>query len=89
MADAQINDIISSGVSEVKGLDLISNRSSVGSLSDTNEFSTEEMYRFLMNSRNVIDSPITGSEQFPGILLRPQFENIHLEEQIHNLLVEY
>jgi hypothetical protein len=86
MAETHINDIISSG-SEVKGLELLEKRSSVGSLSDT-EFSTEEMHRFLMNSRDILESPITGSEKFPGALLRP-FNNIFLEESIHNLLVEY
>ena len=86
MAETHINDIISSG-SEVKGLELLEKRSSVGSLSDT-EFSTEEMHRFLMNSRDILESPITGSEKFPGGLLRP-FNNIFLEDSIHNLLVEY
>jgi hypothetical protein len=88
MADLQINDIISSGI-KTKGLEILNNRPSVGSLSDANEFSTDEMYRFLMNSRNIIDSPITGSENFPGQLLGPQSENIHLENDIHDFLVEY
>lgn len=88
MSDSQIEDIISSGI-ETKGLEIFNNRPSVGSLSDTNEFSTDEMYRFLMNSRNIIDSPITGSEDFPGRLLKPQSENIRLENSIHDLLVEY
>lgn len=87
-AESQINDIISSDL-ETKGLELLNNRPSVGSLSDANEFSTDEMYRFLMNSKNIIDSPITGSEEFPGSYLRPQFDNINLEESIHNLLIEY
>jgi len=71
MAETHLNDIISSGL-EVKGLELLDKRSSVGSLSDTNEFSTEEMHRFLMNSRNILNSPITGSENFPGNFLSPQ-----------------
>ena len=36
-----------------------------------------------------MDSPITGSENFLGSLLLPQFENMFLEESIHDLLVEY
>src|SRR5436190_15604732 len=87
MAEAQINDVVSSGL-EVKGLELLESRSSVGSLSD-NEFSTEEMYRFLMNSKNIAKSPITGCEEFPGEFLPPQSENIQLDESIHDLLVEY
>src|SRR2546429_6099199 len=64
MAELHINDIISSG-SEVKGLELLNKRFSVGSLSDTDEFSTEKMHRFLMYSSNILDSLITGSENFP------------------------
>jgi len=33
-------------------------------LSDTNEIPINEMYCFLMNSRNIIDLPITSSEEF-------------------------
>ena len=86
MAEAQINDIVSSGL-EVKGLELLESRSSVGSLSD-NEFSTEEMYRFLLNSRNIAKSPITGCEEFPGEFLQQQSEN-RLDESIYDLLIEY
>ena len=82
MAETHINDIISSG-SEVKGLELLEKRSFVRSLSDT-KFSTEEMHWFLMNLRDILESPITGSEKFPGGLLQP-FNNIFLD----NLLVEY
>ena len=88
MADLQINDIISSGI-KTKGLEILNNRLSVDSFSDANEFFTDEMYRFLMNLRNIIDSPITGSENFSGQLLGPQSKNIHLENDIHDFLVEY
>ena len=63
-------------------------RSSVGSLSD-NEFSTEEMYRFLLNSKNIAKSPITGCEEFPGEFLQPQSENIRLDGSIYDLLIKY
>ena len=65
MTDCQVDNIISSGI-ETKGLEIFNNQHTVGSLSDTNEIPTDEMYRFLMNSRNIIDSPITGSEEFPA-----------------------
>ena len=84
IAELHVNDIISSG-SKVKGLELFNKQSSVGSLSDTNEFLTEEMHRFLMYSRNANH----GSENFPGSLLPLQFENIFLEKSIYDLLVEY
>ncbi|GBC40407.2 kinase-like domain-containing protein [Rhizophagus irregularis DAOM 181602=DAOM 197198] len=86
MTEAQINDIINSSSSEVIGLELLDKRPSVSSLS---EFPTDEMYRFLMNSRNISESPITGCEEFPGKFLAPQSKDIHLEEQIFDLLIEY
>lgn len=88
MAEAQVNDIISS-CSEVRGLELFDNQPSVGSLSDTNELSTDEMYRFLMNSVNISQSPITGCEIFPGSFLQPRSENVCLENSIYDLLVKY
>jgi hypothetical protein len=42
-----------------------------------------------MNSRNILESPITGCEEFPGEFLAPQSENIRLEEEIHDLLIKY
>ena len=42
-----------------------------------------------MYSRNIINSPITGCEEFLGKFLPPQSENIRLDEQIYNLLVKY
>src|SRR6185437_7274075 len=49
----------------------------------------DRIYQFLMNSRNIIDLPVTGSEEFPGSLLKPQIDNVQLKDQIHNLLVKY
>ena len=88
MTDCQVDNIISSGI-EMKGYKIFNNRPTVGSLFDTNEIPTDEMYHFLMNSRNIIDSPITGSEEFLGQFLKLQSENVRLEDPIHDLLVEY
>ena len=85
MTETQINDIISSS-SEVIGLELLDKRPSVGSLSEP---PTDEMYQFLMNSRNILESSISGYEEFPGEFLAPKSEDIRLEEQIYDLLVEY
>src|ERR1043166_7762068 len=88
MSDMQINNIISLS-SDVRGLELLDSQPSVGSLSDTNELSTDEMYRFLMNSRNISESPITGCEQFPGTFLQPKAEGIHLDKQTYDFLIKY
>src|ERR1044071_3644670 len=88
MTDCQVDNIISLGI-ETKGLEIFNNRPTVGSLSDTNEILTDEMYHFLMNSRNIIDLPITDSEEFLGQFLKSQSKNVRLEYPIHDLLVEY
>ncbi|GBB84967.1 hypothetical protein RclHR1_11550009 [Rhizophagus clarus] len=85
MTKTQINDIISSS-SEVISIELLNKRPSVSSLS---EFLINEMYQFLMNSRNILESPITGCEEFPGIFLASRSKDIRLEEQIYDLLIEY
>ena len=87
MTEMQISDIISSGI-KTKGLEFIGNRPSIRFLSETNEFSMDEIYWFLMNSRNIIDSPITGCEEFPGQLLQPS-DDSQLDDQIHDLLFKY
>src|SRR5688572_12915230 len=88
MTETQVNDIISS-IPDIKGLELLDNRPSVGSLSDTNELPTDEMYQFLMNSRNILESPITGCEEFPSTFLQPKSENVSLEDLIYDLLVRF
>jgi hypothetical protein len=74
---------------ETKGLELLSNRPSVGSLSETDEFSSDELHRFWLNSRNIEESPITGSEEFPGEMLKPVSENITLSDPMLDLMVRY
>src|SRR4051812_16139529 len=89
MAEAHVNDIISSSSEVMRGLELLDNCPSVGSLSDTNELPTDEMYQFLMNLRNILKLPIIGCEEFSGSFLHLKTENICLEEPIYNLHVKY
>ena len=88
MFDNQINNIINSGV-ETKGLDLLNYRSSVGSLSEADKFSADEMHRFWLTSRNIQESIITGKEAFPGEMLGPVFNNIIMSSDMLDLTVEY
>ncbi|GET54803.1 hypothetical protein GLOIN_2v1775288 [Rhizophagus irregularis DAOM 181602=DAOM 197198] len=88
MFDKQIENIISSGI-EVKGLELLNSQRTIGSLSVTDEFSSDEMHRFWLNSQNIKDSQISGKEGFPGEFLKPVFHNILLSSEILNLMVEY
>ncbi|GET53790.1 hypothetical protein GLOIN_2v1775288 [Rhizophagus irregularis DAOM 181602=DAOM 197198] len=88
MFDNQISNIINSGVKS-KGLDLISNRPSVGSLSEADQFSADEMRRFWLTSRNIHESTTTGKEAFPGEMLRPVFNDIVMSSDMLDLIVEY
>ena len=42
-----------------------------------------------MNSRNILESQISGCKEFSGEFLALKSEDICFEEQIYNLLVEY
>ena len=53
MNDNRIRDISSSANLQIKGLGLLDNRTTVGSLSEDDEFSSDEMERFWFNSRNI------------------------------------
>jgi len=88
MFDNQIDSIISSGVA-TKGLDLLNRRPSVGSLSDTDQYSSDEIYRFQMNSQNILESQISGSEQFPGEFLKPTSDNVIISNEMIDLIIEY
>jgi hypothetical protein len=88
MFDNQVRTIVSSGV-DVRGLELLNNRHSTGSLSATDEFSSDEMLRFWMNARNIRDSQIFGSESIPGEFLKPSFYDIMLSNEMLDLMVEY
>jgi hypothetical protein len=88
MSDICINGIISSGVN-TRGLELLEKQSSVGSLSKADEFSSDKIERFWLNSRNIQQSSITESEPFLGEMMRPIFEDVIISDSMLNLLVEY
>lgn len=89
MNDFQISNIISSGT-DTKGLELLEKRPSVGSLSETDQYDHDEMERFLMYSKDIQESTITGSEKYPGEMLRPYAENVPLSvDDILDLIVKY
>ncbi|GET55402.1 hypothetical protein GLOIN_2v1786147 [Rhizophagus irregularis DAOM 181602=DAOM 197198] len=65
------------------------NRPSVGSLSEADQFSADEMRRFWLTSRNIHESTTTGKEAFPGEMLRPVFNDIVMSSDMLDLIVEY
>ena len=87
--DSQVESIISSSGVEMKGLELLGRRSSIGSLSVTDEFSSDEMHRFWMNSQNILVSKVSGNENFSGEFLKPSFNNTLLSSEMLDLMVEY
>jgi len=88
MFDNQISNIINSSI-EIKGLDLLNNRPSVGSLSKVDQFSADEMQQFWLTSRNIQKLTITGNETFSGEMLKPYAENVLLSSEMLDLIVEY
>ena len=72
-----------------KGLNLLNNWPSVSFLSVADEFSSDEMYQFLLNFRNIQELAITESKLFPGEMLNSKSDNILLLSNILNLIVEY
>jgi hypothetical protein len=89
MFDSQVESVISSSGVEMKGLELLGKRPSIGSLSVTDEFSSDEMHRFWMNSQDIQASQVSGSEDFPGEFLKPSFNNTILSSEMLDLMVEY
>lgn len=86
--DVRIGAIISSGV-QTKGLELVENRPTVGSLSATDEFFSDEMERFWYDSINIRESLATGAERFPGEMLQLKSASILLSESELDLMVTF
>jgi hypothetical protein len=87
MNDNRIREISSSV--DIRGLNLLDSRTTVGSLSENDEYSSDEMKRFWSNSRNILESIATGSEPFPGEMLNPESDNVLLSKDMINLMVDY
>src|SRR5947207_6307230 len=86
MNDNHIREISSSV--DIRGLNLLNSRTTVGSLSENDEYSYDEIERFWSNSRNIRQSIAIGSEPFPGEMLNPKSE-IVLSKEMLDLMVEY
>ncbi|RHZ77746.1 hypothetical protein Glove_173g75 [Diversispora epigaea] len=85
----RINEMIYTE-NNTKGLEILNTRQSVGSLSEMDQFSHDEMRRFWMYSRTIQESTISGKEPFPGEMLKPFSENIPLlADGILDLMIAY
>ncbi|CAB4414564.1 unnamed protein product, partial [Rhizophagus irregularis] len=88
MNDNRIRDIITSSA-QMKGLELLENHPTVRSLSENDQFASDEMERFWLNSKNIQESTVTGCEAFPGEMLRPTSENVVLSQSMLDLMIDY
>ncbi|GBC34775.2 hypothetical protein GLOIN_2v1775288 [Rhizophagus irregularis DAOM 181602=DAOM 197198] len=88
MNDNRIRDIITSSA-QMKGLKLLKNHPTIGSLSENDQFASDEMERFWLNSKNIQESTVTGCEAFPGEMLRPTSENVVLSQLMLDLMINY
>src|ERR1043165_3308340 len=85
MNDNRIREISSSV--DIRGLNLLDSRATVGSLSKNDEYSYDEMERFWSNSRNIRESIATGSEPFSGEMLNPKSDMV-LSKEMLDLMVD-
>ena len=62
----------------------------MGFLSETDQYDHDEMERFLMYSKDIQELAITGSEKYPGEMLRLYVENVSLSaDNILDLIIKY
>ncbi|GET65200.1 hypothetical protein GLOIN_2v1775288 [Rhizophagus irregularis DAOM 181602=DAOM 197198] len=88
MNDNRIGDIISSDI-QTKGLELLEDRPTTGSISAADQFSSDELERFWLNAKNIQESTITGCEPFPGEMLKPSSEAIMTESMLELMVAFY
>lgn len=88
MNDNRIENIISSDI-QTKGLELLEDRPTTGSLSAADQFSSDELERFWLNAQNIQESTITGYEPFPGEMLKPSSEKEIMTESMLDLMVAF
>ncbi|GET57071.1 hypothetical protein GLOIN_2v1883106 [Rhizophagus irregularis DAOM 181602=DAOM 197198] len=88
MNNNRIRYIITSSA-QMKGLELLENHPTVGSLSENDQFASDEMERFWLNSKNIQEFTVTRCEAFPGEMLKPTSENVVLSQSMLDLMIDY
>ncbi|GBC19845.2 hypothetical protein GLOIN_2v1775288 [Rhizophagus irregularis DAOM 181602=DAOM 197198] len=84
----RIGDIISSDI-QTKGLELLEDRPTNGSISAADQFSSDELEQFWLNAKNIQESTITGCEPFPREMLKPSSEAIMTELMLELMVAFY
>ncbi|GBC53031.2 hypothetical protein GLOIN_2v1775288 [Rhizophagus irregularis DAOM 181602=DAOM 197198] len=88
MNDNRIGNLISSDI-QTKGLELLEDRLTTGSISAADQFSSDELERFWLNAKNIQESTITGCEPFPGEMLKLSSEAIMTESMLELMVAFY
>ncbi|GBB89908.1 hypothetical protein RclHR1_16760004 [Rhizophagus clarus] len=89
MNDNQINNIISLDLVNTKSLNILDTRFSVGSISETDEFTSDEMARYLLYSQNIKEFLISGYEAFSEEMPGPSSEKVLMSSEMLDLMIEY
>ncbi|EXX50689.1 hypothetical protein RirG_268440 [Rhizophagus irregularis DAOM 197198w] len=89
MNDKQINNIVSSGIVDTKGLDILDTRPSISSISKPDKFTSVEMKRYLLYSQNIKESLIAGCEAFPEEMLGPFLEKVIMSSEMLDIMIDY
>jgi hypothetical protein len=89
MNDNQINSIINSGMVDTKGLNILGTKPSVDSISETDEFTSDEIERYLLYLQNIKESPIAEYKAFPGKMLGPFLEKVLISNEMLDIMVNY
>ncbi|PKK61537.1 hypothetical protein RhiirC2_856195 [Rhizophagus irregularis] len=73
----------------MKGLELLEDRPTTGSISAADQFSSDELERFWLNAKNIQKLTITGCEPFPGEMLKPSSKAIMAESMLELMVAFY
>ena len=60
-----------------------------GSLRMTENFKSEDLIAYINMMNKINTNIITGSERYPGEMIKPIYENVHLPENVYQNLKDY
>jgi hypothetical protein len=87
--DNQINSIINSEMVDTKGLNILGIKPLVGSISETDEFTSDEIEQYLLYSQNIKESLIARYEAFSEKMLGPSLEKVLISNEMLDIMVDY
>ena len=76
-------------IREISNLDLLDSQTTVGSLSENDKYSFNEIKQFWSNLKNIWKLIVTEFNLFTKKMLNPNFNNMVLSKLISNLMIKY